>query len=157
MKVVIAGGGIGGMALALSLVAAGIDDVDIFESASAIRELGVGINVLPHGVRELGELGLLRDLYDVGIPTADFSYYTRRGERIWHEPLGLAAGYRWPQVSIHRGELLGILYRAVVDRLGVNRIHTGHRLLRFAECQGGGAWAEFGERSSGIVHKRVEA
>jgi 2-polyprenyl-6-methoxyphenol hydroxylase-like FAD-dependent oxidoreductase len=157
MKVVIAGGGIGGMALALSLVAAGIDDVDIFESASAIRELGVGINVLPHGVRELAELGLLRNLYDVGIPTADFSYYTRRGQRIWHEPLGLAAGYRWPQFSIHRGELLGILYRAVVDRLGVNRIHTGHRLLRFGECQGGGVWAEFGERSSGTVPKRVEA
>jgi 5-methylphenazine-1-carboxylate 1-monooxygenase len=57
MKVVIAGGGIGGMALALSLVAAGINDVEVFESAPAIRELGVGINVLPHGVRELAELG----------------------------------------------------------------------------------------------------
>jgi 2-polyprenyl-6-methoxyphenol hydroxylase-like FAD-dependent oxidoreductase len=126
-------------------------------STSAIRELGVGINVLPHGVRELAELGLLRDLYDVGIPTADCSYYTRRGQRIWHEPLGLAAGYRWPQFSIHRGELLGILYRAVVDRLGVNRIHSDHRLLQFGGCQGDGVWAEFGERSSGTAPKQVEA
>jgi 2-polyprenyl-6-methoxyphenol hydroxylase-like FAD-dependent oxidoreductase len=55
MKVAIVGGGIGGMALALSLVDAGIHDVAIFESAPAIRELGVGINVLPHGVRELVE------------------------------------------------------------------------------------------------------
>ena len=112
MKIAIAGGGIGGMALALSLVDAGLDDVDIYESAPAIRELGVGINVLPHGVRELAELGLLDELLAVGIPTSEYLYYTRLGQRIWAEPLGLAAGYGWPQLSIYRGELLGVLYRA---------------------------------------------
>src|SRR5207247_9193604 len=81
MKVAMAGGGIGGMALALSLAAAGIDDVDIYESAPAIRELGVGINVLPHGVRELTELGLLHELTDVGIPTGEFVYYSKHGQR----------------------------------------------------------------------------
>src|SRR5262249_45109845 len=96
LKVAIVGGGIGGMTLALSLLSAGIDDVDIFESAPTIKELGVGINVLPHGVRELAELDLLGKLYEVGIPTADFAYYSRHGQRIWHEPLGLAAGYLWP-------------------------------------------------------------
>src|SRR6266540_6401021 len=83
MRVAIAGGGIGGMAVALSLVDAGIDDVDIFESAPAVRERGVGINVLPHGVRELAELGLLDDLFAVGIPTSEFAYYSRHGQRIW--------------------------------------------------------------------------
>lgn len=128
MKVAIAGGGIGGMTLALSLHAAGITDVDIYEASPAIKELGVGINVLPHATRELTELGLLDALEATGIPTAELAYYTKRGQRIWSEPRGVAAGYRWPQFSIHRGELLGLLHRAVVQRLGPDRIHTGHRV-----------------------------
>ena len=91
MKVVIAGGGIGGMALALSLHAAGIDDVDVYESAAAIKELGVGINVLPHAVRELTELGVVDDLASVGIPTAEMVFYSLHGQRIWGEPRGEAA------------------------------------------------------------------
>jgi len=102
------------MALALSLRDAGVEDVDVYESTSTVNELGVGINVLPHAVRELTELGLLDDLYAIGIPTAELVYYSRHGQRIWGEPRGLAAGYRWPQLSVHRGELLGVLYRAVL-------------------------------------------
>ena len=157
MKVAIVGGGIGGMSLALSLVAAGLDDVDVYESSPAIRELGVGINVLPHAIRELTELGLLDQLLDVGIPTADFSYFSRQGQLIWSEPLGIAAGYRWPQLSIHRGELLGVLFRAVVDRLGAHRIHTGDHLARFGQDRGGGVWAEFVDRSTDGPVERVEA
>src|SRR5689334_4526458 len=149
MKIAIAGGGIGGMALALSLVDAGLDDVDIYESAPAIRELGVGINVLPHGVRELAELGLLDDLLAVGIPIAEHLYYTRLGQRIWAEARGVAAGYRWPQLAIHRGELLGVLYRAVVKRLGSDRIHTDHHLQRFGYHDAAGVWAEFVNRATG--------
>ncbi len=95
MKVAIVGGGIGGMALALSLHDAGILDVDIYESAQAVKALGVGINVLPHAVRELTELGLLDDLLSVGIPTAELVFYSKHGQRIWGEPRGQAAGYRW--------------------------------------------------------------
>ena len=91
MKVAIVGGGIGGMALALSLHAAGISDVEIYESASAIKELGVGINVLPHAVRELTELGVIDDLASVGIPTAEMVFYSLHGQRIWGEPRGEAA------------------------------------------------------------------
>src|SRR6266850_7071198 len=100
----------------LSLHDAGLREIEIHESASALRELGVGINVLPHAVRELTELGLLDHLYGTGIPTGELAYYSRRGQRIWAEERGLAAGYRWPQFSIHRGELLGILHRAVAER-----------------------------------------
>jgi 5-methylphenazine-1-carboxylate 1-monooxygenase len=157
MKIAIAGGGIGGMAFALSLVDAGLPDLDIYESAPAIRELGVGINVLPHGVRELAELGLLDQLLAIGIPTSEYLYYSRLGQRIWAEPLGMVAGYGWPQLSIHRGELLGVLYRAVVDRLGPDRIHTGHHLRAFGQGHSGGAWAEFVDRTRGTPVGRVEA
>ncbi len=157
MQVAVIGGGIGGMALALSLHAAGIEDVDIYESAPAIRELGVGINLLPHAVRELTELGLLDALLATGIPTAEFYYFTKRGQQIWHEPLGVAAGYRWPQVSIHRGELLGVLHRAVVERLGARRVHPGHHLVRFGQEPPGRAWGEFIDRATGGPAGRVEA
>jgi pimeloyl-ACP methyl ester carboxylesterase len=136
MRIAIAGGGIGGMVLGLSLFDAGIKDVDIYESTSTLKELGVGINVLPHAVRELTELGLLDELSGLGVPTAELVYYSKHGQRIWGEPRGLAAGYRWSQLSIHRGQLLGVLYRAVVERLGRQRVHTGHHLVRFGQEEG---------------------
>jgi len=156
VKVVVVGGGIGGMALALSLHAAGIADVEIHESASAIKELGVGINVLPHAVRELTELGAIDDLAQVGIPTAEMAFYSVHGQRIWGEPRGQAAGYRWPQVSVHRGALLGVLYRAMLNRLGAERIHTGHHLARFGQGASGRVWAEFVDRASGAPIGRAE-
>lgn len=156
MKVLVVGGGVGGMALALSLQAAGIDDVDVYESALAIRELGVGINILPHAVRELTELDLLDALSGVGVATAEFFYYSKLGQRIWREPLGMAAGYRWPQVSIHRGELLGVLHRAVVDRLGPQRVHPGHHLIRFGQDRPGRVWGEFVNRATGTPVSRAE-
>jgi 2-polyprenyl-6-methoxyphenol hydroxylase-like FAD-dependent oxidoreductase len=157
LKVAVVGGGISGMSLALALHAAAIEEVDVYESAPTIRELGVGINVLPHAVRELAELGLLDELLRVAVPTADFSYFTRLGQRIWEEPLGVAAGYRWPQISIHRGVLLGVLHRAVVDRLGPERIHTGHRLARFGRESDGGISAEFLEHETALPVARVRA
>ncbi|HET7036766.1 MAG TPA: FAD-dependent monooxygenase [Thermomicrobiaceae bacterium] len=155
MRVAVIGGGIGGMALALSLHAAGIGDVDVYESAAAIRELGVGINLLPHSVRELDELGLLDELLATGIPTAEYVYYSKRGQPIWRETLGLASGYHWPQVSIHRGELLGVLHRAVRERLGPRHIHPGHHLTSFGHDQHG-VWAEFVDRATRTPAGRIE-
>lgn len=144
------------MSLALALAAAGIEDVDVYESAPEIRELGVGINLMPHAVRELSELGLLAQLQQGGVETAEFFYFTRRGQEIWREPLGLAAGFRWPQISIHRGTLLGILHNAVVERLGADRVHVSRRFTRFGES-GGGAWAEFAGGADGERPDRVRA
>lgn len=157
MKIAIVGGGIGGMALALALHDAGLADVEIYESTAAVRELGVGINLLPHAVRELAELGLLGDLLAVGIPTAELVYYSKHGQRIWAEPRGLAAGYHWPQISIHRGELLGVLYRAVRHRLGLGRVHVGHHLVRFGARAGAGGWAEFAHPATGASVGGIEA
>lgn len=156
MRIVIAGGGIGGLSLALALHDAGIDDLVVFESAPALRELGVGINVMPHAVRELTELGLLDELVATGIRTAEFVLFNKHGQRIWGEPRGTAAGYHWPQISIHRGELLGILRRTVLDRLGADRVRTGHHLASFGRTSSH-IWAEFISRASGAAVDRTEA
>jgi 2-polyprenyl-6-methoxyphenol hydroxylase-like FAD-dependent oxidoreductase len=137
MRIVVVGGGIGGQALALSLHDAGFDDIVVLEAASQVRELGVGINILPHAVRELDELGLLADLDDVAVRTAELVYHNRFGQRIWAEPRGIAAGYRWPQFSINRGELLGALYRHVIDRLGPHVVRTGRSVCSVRPAHSG--------------------
>lgn len=130
MKALIAGGGIGGMAAALYLHRAGID-VEIFERAEEIRELGVGINMLPHAVEALTELGLLADLDTAGIRTHELIYMNRLGQVVWRELRGTDAGHDHPQISIHRGKLLGLIHRAVVARLGKEAVHTGWQLDSF--------------------------
>jgi 2-polyprenyl-6-methoxyphenol hydroxylase-like FAD-dependent oxidoreductase len=145
MKVIIAGGGIGGLTTALMLHARNID-CDVYEQAEAIRELGVGINTLPHSIRELAELGLLDQLNSVGIPTNELIYANRFGQEIWREARGVGAGYRFPQFSIHRGRLQGVIYQAARARLGDSRIYTGHRLGAFEE-DASGVRAYFFDRS----------
>ena len=147
MRVLIAGGGIGGLSAALSLHKAGIDAV-VYESAPAMRELGVGINLLPHAVRALGALDLQPALASTAIETRELAYYTKYGRLIWREPRGLDAGYRWPQFSIHRGRLLMILARAVEARLGPSAIRTGHRLAQF-EQDDTGVTAHFVDPATG--------
>lgn len=129
--VVIVGAGIGGLAAALSLHQLGIN-VRVFESVAELKPLGVGINLLPHAVRELEALDLLEDVTDSGITPTDLIYCTKRGERIWSEPRGVAAGYRWPQVSIHRGVLQSVLLTAVRKRIGADRVLTGHHFVSMA-------------------------
>ena len=136
MKVIIVGGGIGGLTTALMLHARGID-CEIYEQADAIRELGVGINTLPHAIKELAELGLLERLDAVGIRTYELFYTNRFGQEIWRELRGTDAGYDVPQFSIHRGRLQAVIYQAVRARLGESRIHTGHRLGAFRQDEGG--------------------
>lgn len=125
MRVVVVGGGIGGLAAALSLHAAGVGDVQVLEAAPEIRPLGVGINLLPHAVRELTELGLGERLGALGVATAELGYYNRYGQAIWAEPRGVDAGYRWAQYSVHRGGLQMMLLQAVRERLGVDAVRTG--------------------------------
>ena len=128
MTILIAGGSIAGLTAALSLHQIGIDCC-VFETVVTPLPLGVGINVLPHAVRELTELGLHDALAETAIPTAELAYYNKHGQRIRSEPRGLGAGYNWPQFSIHRGELQLILLQAARNRLGACRILTGHHLI----------------------------
>lgn len=132
MHALVVGGGVGGLAAALFLKSRGIG-AEVFERAREIRELGVGINTLPHAIKELAGLGLLDALDRAGIRTAELIYMNRFGQEIWREPRGLDAGYDVPQFSIHRGKLQSVLHEAVLERLGADRVHTGHELVAFED------------------------
>src|SRR5262249_44681941 len=121
-------------------------------------------------VRELTDLGLLDALRASAIETAELIYFNKLGQQIWREPRGVAAGYRWPQLSIHRGQLQRILLDAVRERLGEGAIVTGHHLVDVADARGGVA-ATFAVRRDGArvsvaadclvaadgIHSRVRA
>ncbi len=136
MKVLIAGGGVGGLTLALMLKQRGID-AEIFEQATEVRELGVGINTLPHAIKELSLLGLLPALDRIAIRTKELVYMNRFGQIIWREPRGVDAGFEVPQFSIHRGRLQSVIHRAVAAEMGESRIHTGCRLGSFTQDEAG--------------------
>ena len=125
MKAIIVGGGIGGLTTALMLRARGIG-CELFEQSDTIRELGVGINTLPHAIRELAGLGLLQKLDDVAIRTDVLYYLNRHGQEVWRETRGIDAGHDVPQFSIHRGRLQSVIHRAVERAAGRGR-HP-HRL-----------------------------
>lgn len=147
MRVTIVGGGIAGLTCALSLHAAGFRP-RVSEAARTIEAVGVGINLLPHAVRELAELGLADELAAVALPPQRLSYHDRAGEPVWEEPLGLAAGYHWPQYSVHRGRLHMMLLAAVRERLGPDAVRTGLLFRRFEQTPDG-VRAHFLDRTSG--------
>lgn len=145
MRILIIGGGIGGLATALTLHARGIDCA-VYEQSTAIRELGVGINILPHAIKVLVELNLLEELDAVAIRTRELIMMDRRGNEIWREARGLHAGYDVPQFSIHRGHLQGMLYRAVCERLGDTAVVVGRQLVAFEQNRDG-VLAQFRDQS----------
>jgi 2-polyprenyl-6-methoxyphenol hydroxylase-like FAD-dependent oxidoreductase len=128
MKIAIVGGGIGGLSLALCLHRQGLL-CDVYETVAAVREIGVGITLLPHAMRELAELGLQPQLEAAGIENLESVFFNRFGQFIYREPRGRHAGYAWPEVGIHRGKLHRVLYEAVRDRLGARRVHLNHRCV----------------------------
>ena len=130
MEILIVGGGIGGLTLALSVHAANPGArIKVFEAAPDIRALGVGINIGPHAVKELSALGLEDALAAVACLPQDYAFFTRQGQLVYREPWGKAAGHQWPHISIHRGELHQVLLDAVRERIGPENFITGHRCV----------------------------
>lgn len=155
MSVVIVGGGVGGLTLALLLHRAGIECA-VFEAAPEIKPLGVGINILPQASAVLcGTLGLESQLAQHAVLAREASFFNRFGQLIFTESLGREAGNAWPQLSIHRADLHHVLLAAVANRLGNDRLHLGWRCTGFSQ-DSASASASFVDARSGIEleHRR---
>jgi 2-polyprenyl-6-methoxyphenol hydroxylase-like FAD-dependent oxidoreductase len=146
LRVAVVGAGIGGLVLGLELHRVGIP-VRIYEQAARLEEVGVGINVLPHATRVLSELGLEERLAQVAVAPAESAFFNRFGQLIYTEPLGRAAGYRWPQFSIHRGDLQRLLRDAFVGRAGEDNLVLGRRCVG-VEGDARGAGVRFADGES---------
>ncbi len=147
LNILVIGAGPAGLTAALHLHRRGFE-VTVFESVPTIRPLGVGLNLLPHAVRELTILGLDQRLAAISIATAELSYHNKFGQLIWREPRGLKAGYRWPQYSVHRGRLQMLLLEATQERLSTEKVRTGLHLESF-EQDDEGVTARFIDRATG--------
>ena len=140
-RVIIAGGGIGGLATALTLHQIGVPCV-VYEAVREMRPLGVGINLQPNAVRELYDLGFTQaDLDRVGLPAKEWALVGLNGNDIYSEPRGLLAGYNWPQYAVHRGLFHMQLYDKVVERIGAGAVQLGSRVTGYAKNADGGVTA----------------
>lgn len=136
MTISIIGGGIAGLSLALGLHQKGIA-CEVYESVAEVKEIGVGITLLPHAMKELAALGVQAELEAVGIENLESVFYTRHGQYVYREARGRHAGYTLPEIGIHRGKLHSILFQAVQQRLGADHVHTGHRCTGFSQDANG--------------------
>ena len=129
--VLIAGAGIGGLSVALTLHQIGVPCI-VFESVADIKPLGLGINIQPNAIRELYELGFGPEALDtIGLPTREWALVGLNGNEVYSELRGLRAGYKWPQYSVHRGGLQMLLYRAALERLGPDSVRTGLKVTGY--------------------------
>jgi 2-polyprenyl-6-methoxyphenol hydroxylase-like FAD-dependent oxidoreductase len=131
LPVLIAGGGIGGLSVALTLQQIGVPSL-VLEAVGELKPFGVGINLQPNAVRELYELGIGPDRLDaIGVPAREWALVGLNGKDVYSEPRGLSAGYRWPQYAVHRGLLQMLLHDTAVERLGSAAVLTGHRVVGY--------------------------
>ena len=154
MKILIAGGGIGGLVTAMRLHQAGFE-VKVFESVEEVKPLGVGINLLPHAVRVLTNIGLLSKVSAIAVETKELIYANRFGQFFWSEPRGKFAGYRWPQFSIHRGKFQVLLWEETLKKIGVENLKTNCHLASFEE-KGDKITATFINKETGEVVAQEE-
>jgi len=134
VDIAVVGGGIGGLTLALALHQRGIP-CRVYESASEVRELGVGITLLPHAMREMTTLGLAETLTRRGIENRESCFFNRFGQLIFTEPRGRFAGYPYPEVGLHRGRVHMTLWDAAVARLGPERLLTDHQCVGLEQTE----------------------
>ncbi len=148
--VIIAGGGIGGLATALTLHQIGVPCI-VFEAVREMRPLGVGINLQPNAVRELYDLGITQeDLDRVGLPATEWALVGLNGNDIYSEPRGVLAGYNWPQYAVHRGEFHMLLHERVVERIGPEAVRLGSRVTGYQKTRDGGVTARI-EHADGSI------
>src|SRR5258706_16137104 len=132
MEIAIVGAGIAGLALALNLKERGIE-ATLYEVAPEVKEIGVGITLLPHAMRELTSLGVAGALEAIAIENRERAFFNRFGQLIYKEPRGKHAGYNYPELGIHRGRLHMVLYKAACARLGPDRVLTDRQCVGLAQ------------------------
>jgi 2-polyprenyl-6-methoxyphenol hydroxylase-like FAD-dependent oxidoreductase len=155
MNIAIVGGGIGGLTLALALNQRGIG-CHVYEAAPVVRELGVGITLLPHAMRELTALGVCEALVAHGIENVESCFFNRFGQLIYSEPRGRAGGYPVPEVGIHRGRLHLTLWQAATERLGADRVLADHQCVGL-EQNGERVTLHFRSAATGAMRAPVTA
>ncbi|MDH5747857.1 MAG: flavin-dependent oxidoreductase [Rhodospirillales bacterium] len=155
MEIAIIGGGITGLALAMHLHKRG-KTCRVYEAAPKVKELGVGITLLPHAMHEFRELGLEQDLLKAGIENRESCFFNRFGQLIYKEPRGKFAGYETPEVGIHRGRLHMILFQAARERLGAERILEDRKCTGVRQA-GGKVFLSLEQTSSGEPLPEIEA
>ncbi len=136
MKIAIVGGGIAGLGLALNLHRAGIS-CTVFERAAELKELGYGITILPHAMREFEDLGVMDQIVAQGVENTESSFFNRFGQLLYSEPRGFNAGYPRREVGIHRGKLHMILYKAVCERMGDSVVKTDRAFVGVDQSENG--------------------
>jgi 2-polyprenyl-6-methoxyphenol hydroxylase-like FAD-dependent oxidoreductase len=154
-EIAIIGGGVAGLSLALNLHQRGIA-CRVYERAPEVKELGVGITLLPHAMREFAALGVDRDLFAAGLETRESAFFNRFGQLIYKEPRGKYGGYQFPEVSIHRGRLHMILYKAACERLGPDRVLTDQDCVGI-EQDSDGVTIAFRQFSTGVARAPLRA
>jgi 2-polyprenyl-6-methoxyphenol hydroxylase-like FAD-dependent oxidoreductase len=155
MNIAIVGGGIVGLGLALNLQQRGFA-ATVYEAAPEVKELGVGITVLPHAMRELAAMGLQDKLEPQGICNEWSRFYNRFGQLIYKEPRGRSAGYAYPEVGMHRGRLHSTMWNAAIERLGAERVLQNRKLLGYTQDETGVS-LQFAETSSGAKLPTIKA
>lgn len=137
-KVIIAGGGIAGLSLALTLHQIGVPCV-VYEGVRELAPLGVGINLQPNAVRELEDLGIGEtEMDETGLPAREWALVGLNGKEIYSEPRGKFAGYQWHQYAVHRGKFHLLLARKVIERLGPDALVLGHKVTGYRKESGDG-------------------
>lgn len=136
INIAVVGGGIAGLGFALALKRRGLS-CNVYESVPEVKELGVGITLLPHAMRELAALGVQHKLEAAGIENLESVFFNRHGQFIYSESRGRHAGYALPEVGIHRGKLHRILFDEALIQLGPQHVHTGHRCVGIEQDESG--------------------
>src|ERR1700757_5273213 len=131
MKIAVIGGGIGGLSAALHLLQAGFD-VNVYEQAPRIGEIGAGIQISPNASRLLVRLGLKPAMDKVGVrPQAVHQRRWDDGRTLQRAPVGaeVEQAFGAPYYHFHRGDLAELLGAAVP----AERVHVGHRLVELEQ------------------------
>ncbi len=136
--ILIAGGGIGGMAAALALINRG-HKVDVYEQAAELKEFGAGVQISPNGTRALHALGVLDKLRRLSCDTAGKEVRLWNTGRTWKLfDLGAEAieRYGFPYITVFRPDLLQVLVDAILARRP-DAIHLGRRAVGVMQSGGG--------------------